>query len=105
VGTTWVASKLGGLKINEWLQSRKHPSVRKSLNGALWKPTRGTLGKANVTGEVTGTCTLAPTVARAQAAEERFAEITPGRAYVQQGLTTTCKDCGSEPIDRETQRM
>jgi hypothetical protein len=37
VGTTWVASKLGGLKINEWLQRRNHPSVRKSLNGALWE--------------------------------------------------------------------
>jgi hypothetical protein len=69
------------------------------------KPTHGTLGKADVAGEVTGKCTLLPTVVKVQASEERFAEITPGRAYIQQGLTTTCKDCGSEPTGRETQRI
>ena len=70
-----MASKLGGLKINEWLQSRKHLSVQKSLNGALvGKPTPGTWGKADVSGEATGMCTLATTVARVQASEERFAE-------------------------------
>ncbi len=106
VGTTWVASKLGGLKINEWLQPRNHPPVRKSLNGALWEADPWDFGEGRCDrGSKTGTCTLSPTVARAQASEERFAEITPGRAYVQQGLTTTCKDCGSEPIGRETQRM
>jgi len=27
-----------------------------------------------------------------QVRRERFAEITPGRSYSQQGLTATCKD-------------
>jgi len=35
----------------------------------------------------------------------KISRITSGRAYIQQGLTTTCKDCGSEPIGRETQRI
>jgi hypothetical protein len=36
-GNDLGGSKLGGLKINEWLQSRQHPPVQKSLNGALWE--------------------------------------------------------------------
>ena len=32
------------------------------------------------------------TVVRVQASWERFAEITPGRAYFQQGRAATCKD-------------
>jgi len=64
----------------------------------------GTLGKADVSREETGMCTLATTVVGVQASEERFAEITPGRAWFQQGLTATCKDFGSEPKGREPQR-
>jgi len=56
------------------------------------------LGKADVMGEETGKCTLSATVVRVQGSEERFAEITPGRAWIQQGLTATCKDRGAEPM-------
>jgi len=65
----------------------------------LW-PSRPTchLGKADVTGEETGKSTLSATVVGVQASEERSAEITLGRSWMQQGLTATCKDCGSEPM-------
>ena len=56
------------------------------------------LGKADVMGEETGKRTLSATVVRVQGSEERFAEITPGRAWIQQGLTATCKDRGAEPM-------
>ncbi len=56
------------------------------------------MGKADVMGEETGKRTLSATVVRVQGSEERFAEITPGRAWIQQGLTATCKDRGAEPM-------
>ena len=56
------------------------------------------MGKADVTGEVTGKRTVSATVVGVQASEERSAEITLGRSWMQQGLTATCKDCGSEPM-------
>src|SRR5215831_7736308 len=63
------------------LVTEEIPPVQKSLNGSPWncRPSR-TLGKADVTGEETGKCTLSATVVGAQASEERFAEITPGKA-------------------------
>jgi hypothetical protein len=77
----------------------KAPPVQKSLNGLMWSSRPiGNLGKADVTGEETGKRTLSATVVGVQGSEERFAEITPGRAWMQQGLTATCKDCGSEPM-------
>lgn len=36
-----------------------------------------------------------------QASRERYAEITSGRAILQQGLTTTCKD----PLEEGNQRQ
>jgi hypothetical protein len=54
------------------------------------------LGKADVTGEETGKRTLSATVVGVQASEDRSAEITLERSWMQQGLTATCKDCGSE---------
>ena len=59
----------------------KSPPVLKSLNGKKWnsRPV-GNLGKADVAGEETGKRTLSATVVGVQASEERFAEITPGRA-------------------------
>jgi hypothetical protein len=61
----------------------------------LSRPTED-LGKADVTGEETGTRTLSATAVGVQGSEERFAAITLGRSWMQQGLTATCKDCGSE---------
>src|SRR5438552_18608386 len=42
-------------------------------------------GKANVLGEVTGTCTLGAAGVELQKRGERLAEITSGRAWAQQG--------------------
>ena len=39
-----------------------------------------------------------PVVARDQASEERFAEITSGRSRWQQGLVATCKDFSNEAM-------
>ena len=49
-------------------------------------------GKAVVLWEETGMCTTGAAGVGVQAREERFAEITSGRCYSQQGLTATCKD-------------
>ena len=67
------------------------------------KPTYDVLGKADVTGEVTGKGTLSATVVGVQGSEDRSAEITLGRSWMQQGLTATCKDCGSERMQSETE--
>jgi hypothetical protein len=48
--------------------------------------------KADVLWEETSKCTRETAGVRVQASRERFAEITPGRANFQQGLTATCKD-------------
>jgi hypothetical protein len=71
----------------------KYPPALKSLGGMLWssRPS-GLLGKADVTGEETGKCTLSATAVGVQASEERSAAITLGRAFTQQGLAATCKD-------------
>ncbi len=42
---------------------------------------------------------------RVQATEERFAEITLGKAYFQPGLTATGKDCESERMQRDTEDL
>jgi hypothetical protein len=49
-------------------------------------------GKANASGEETGTCTLGAAGVVVQTRGEGSAEITSGRACAQQGLTATCKD-------------
>ena len=49
-------------------------------------------GKADVLWEGTGKRTTRAAGVGVQARRERFAEITSGRSYSQQGLTTTCKD-------------
>jgi hypothetical protein len=62
------------------------------------------LRKADMTGEETGKCTLSATAVGVQGSEERSAEITLGRSWMQQGLTATCKDCGSE-LKSETEYL
>ena len=49
-------------------------------------------GKADVLWEETGECTTRAAGVGVLARRERFAEITSGRAYVQQGRAATCKD-------------
>jgi hypothetical protein len=44
------------------------------------EPTQWDLGKADVTGEETGKCTLSATAVEVQASEDRSAEITLGRS-------------------------
>ena len=53
----------------------------KSLSGMLWfsRPSR-VMGKADVTREETGKCTLSATAVGVQASEDRSAEITLGRS-------------------------
>jgi hypothetical protein len=49
-------------------------------------------GKADVLWEEMGICTIGATGVRVQAPRGGSAEITPGKAIFQQGLTATCKD-------------
>ncbi len=48
--------------------------------------------KADVSWEETGKCTRRTTGVWVQASGERFAEITLGKTYFQQGDAATCKD-------------
>ena len=50
------------------------------------------VGKAVVQWEEMGMSTIEAAGVGIQARRERFAEITSGRSYFQQGLTATCKD-------------
>jgi len=106
VGATWVASKLGGLNIKECLQPRdafpygsrctgkereSRPCQIGGKAGVLWEETgKGTGGDAGVWG---------------QASKERPAEITSGRATIQQGLAATCKDSMTEAEAGGMERM
>ena len=68
----------------------------KSLHGELRdrRPYHGE-GKAEVLWEETGRSTRGDAEVGGQASKERFAAIKLGRATIQQGLATTCKD----PLD------
>ena len=57
-------------------------------------------GKAEVLWEETGKSTTEAAGVWVQARRERFAEITPGRSFPQQGLTATCKDLMPSVIAR-----
>ena len=91
-----MASKLGGLNIKEWLQSRKERPPRSHRVEACGKPTHYPLGKADDMEEVTSKSTPYPTVAEAQTSKQRLAEITSGRPHSQQELVITCKDPPNE---------
>src|SRR5215831_19869975 len=53
-------------------------------------------GKADVVEEETGRCTPRAAGVGVQARRDRYAEITSGRSFSQQGLTATCTDLLSE---------
>jgi hypothetical protein len=93
VETTWEVSKLGGLNIKKCLQSRKPPPRDVVFVESSGRPTHIyawgrplTLRKKQVSA-LSGTA-----VTGDETSEERFAEITSGRARWQQGLVATCKD-------------
>lgn len=49
-------------------------------------------GKAAVVREETGMCTSRAAGVGVQARRDRYAEITSGKSFSQQGLTATCTD-------------
>ncbi len=63
------------------------------------------MGKADAAWEETSTCTMGTAGVRGQASEERFAEITPGKADRQPGLTATGEDRESERKQRDTEAL
>jgi hypothetical protein len=81
VGTTWGASKLGGLNIKEYLQPRKAAPWKVVFAGkkqeadllCFW-------GRPMHEGRNRQMHFVKPAVAWDQAPEERFAEITSGRS-------------------------
>ena len=70
VGMTWMASKIGGLNVKEWLQPRKQRPPRSHRVEPCGKPTHYPLGKADDTGEVTSMSTPYPTVAEVQTSKQ-----------------------------------
>lgn len=73
---------------------------RSSCQGIAQRRPSPNVGKANVSGEVTGTCNLRAAGAGVQTRREGSAEITSGRACAQQGLAATCKDRASEAMPK-----
>ena len=97
-----MASKLGGLNIKECLQPReKLPCGSRCAES--WRESRPCQrgGKAGVLWEETGEGTGGDAGVWGQASKERHAEITSGRATIQQGLAATCKDPPDELEDEE----
>lgn len=76
-----MASKLGGLKINEWLQSRNKRRAEVAARRVVGCRLRHSGGKADALGEETGKSTSETAGIGAQASKEGFAEITSGRFY------------------------
>ena len=75
----------------------RYSAVLKSLHGELRERRPGhSVGKAEVLWEETGRSTRGDAEVGGQASKERFTEITSGRATIQQGLATTCKDLPDE---------
>ena len=70
-----------------------------------WQPRRPTLclGEANAPREETSESTLEAAGVWVQARKERMAELTSGKAIVQQGLAATCKDRAHEGNQRRTE--
>jgi len=62
-------------------------------------------GKAVVLWEVMGICTTGTAGVWVQTREERFAEITLGRAIIQQGFATTCIDLLYKGKTRDRERI
>ena len=82
-----MASKPGGLNITKSLQPREPGPYGSRCTDLLLSCRVGPhLTKADVSWEETGICTRRTTGVWVQASGERFAEITLGRAYVQQGV-------------------
>ncbi len=87
-----MASKSAGLNIREWLQPRNLPRTEVAVRIMVFCRAGLETVKADVPWEETGMRTRGGTGVRVQACGESYAEITPGRATSQQGLTTTCED-------------
>ena len=88
-----MASKPGGLNVKKSLQPRElDPYGSRCTDLLLRCRVSPHLTKADVSWEETGKCTGRTTGVWVQASGERFAEITLGRANVQQGRAATCKD-------------
>ncbi len=88
-----MASKPGGLNITKSLQPREPGPYGSRCTDLLLSCRVGPhLTKADVSWEETGESTRRTTGVWVQASRERFAEITLGKTYFQQGRAATCKD-------------
>ena len=88
-----MASKPGGLNITKSLQPREPGPYGSRCTDLLLSCRVGPhLTKADVSWEETGKSTRRTTGVWVQATRERFAEITLGKTYFQQGCAATCMD-------------
>ena len=100
-----MASKSAGLNIREWLQPRNLPRTEVAVRIMVFCRAGPETVKADVPWEETGMSTRGSPGVRVQACGERFAEITPGKADFQPGLTATGKDCESERKQRDIEDL
>jgi hypothetical protein len=78
----------------------KDPPDRSSCRGTATRRPAQDSGKANVSGEATGACTLGAAGVGVQTRGEGLAEITSGRACAQQRLAASCKDQPCEAMPK-----
>ena len=96
VGTTWRASKLGGLNIKEYLQPRNFSREKSYSRKEAGSRPKRLLGKAADTDEETGICSLWDRRGTGSSISGKIFRITSGRSRWQQGLEATCQDSSHE---------
>ena len=102
VGTTWMASKLGGPKVtnDNGPETWNHMKLLRA-GFCSRRPTSQEVGKADAEREEMDECTVRAAGDQVRASKEGYAEETSGRAISQQGLATTCKDLSTEGRPKE----
>ena len=92
-GSHLGGKQTGGPEHYEMAAAPRRPPGRKWLSRTfVERRPAARSGKADALREETSASTLGAAGVWVQARWERFAEITPGRAYFQQGCAATCKD-------------
>ena len=96
VGTTWEASKLGGVNIKKCLQSRNDFGGKVVSRVEAGSQSSAAQGKADDTDEETGTSSLWDRRGMGPGIRGKIRRITSGRSRRQQGLMATCTDSSNE---------
>ncbi len=101
-----MASKPGGLNVrnDDHLEKVSRSEVAERII-AVSRPVSVSRGRLIPRGKKRASAPRGPAGIEIQAPRERLAEITSGRAHLQQGLAATCKDLSEEHYRRVERRI